>query len=61
MIVGRPFGHAIDMWSLGVTLAELFSGRPLVKAASRGGLLVQVSQLLGRPPAALFDGSKYGT
>ena len=52
VIYGAKFGVAIDMWSLGVTLAELASGRALVQAASRGGLAVQVAQLLGQPRAA---------
>lgn len=96
---GQPFGHAIDMWSLGVSVAELFAGRTLVQAreepsprpspaplaprpsplapppsplhptlprcarqaASRGGLAVQVAQLLGRPPHGAFAQSKYAS
>jgi len=59
VIFGAPFGFGIDMWSLGVTLCELFAGCYLLQAASRGGLAVQVAQLLGRPPQGLFDGAKY--
>ena len=59
VIYGQPFGHAIDAWSLGVSLAELFGGKVLVQAASRGGLAVQVAQLLGRPPRGAFAQSKY--
>ena len=59
VIFGEPFDFAIDMWSLGTTLAELFCGRALVQAAARGGLAVQVAQLLGRPPQRLFARSKY--
>ena len=47
VIFGAPFGFGIDMWSLGVTLCELFAGRYLLQAASRGGLAVQV-----RPPSS---------
>ena len=59
VIYGQPFGHAIDAWSLGVSLAELFGGKALVQAASRGGLAVQVAELLGRPPRGAFAQSKY--
>ena len=59
VIYGQPFGHAIDAWSLGVSLAELFGGKVLVQAASRGGLAVQVAGLLGRPPRGAFAQSKY--
>merc|ERR1711998_669810 len=50
----------IDMWACGVTVAELFSGRMLIQPASRGGLAMQMAQLMGRPPPGLFDSSKYG-
>lgn len=29
VILGEPYGHAIDMWSLGCVLAELRTGAPL--------------------------------
>ena len=40
---GLPFGHPIDMWSLGVSLAELYSGVALLHASTRGGLAVQAT------------------
>ena len=56
LLFGLPFDAKIDMWSLGVTLAELFSGRALVVAASRGGLASEYAQLLGRPPTHFAQG-----
>jgi len=32
VIFGAPFGHPIDIWSLGVTLAEFLAGRHLLQA-----------------------------
>ena len=59
LLYGLPFGSAIDMWSLGATLAELYTGHALVHAASRGGLAVEYAQLLGRPPNSLYGSSHY--
>ena len=59
VVYGLPFGCPIDLWSLGVTLAELYSGRGLLLAASRGGLAVELAQLLGQPPPRLFDDGRY--
>ena len=59
VVYGVPFGCAIDLWSLGVTLAELYAGRALLHAASRGGLAVELAQLLGRPPTSLFAHGRY--
>jgi serine/threonine protein kinase len=53
LVYGEAFSCPIDMWSLGVTLAELYSGRAFVHAASRGGVAVEYSLLLGRPPPGL--------
>ena len=35
LLYGRAFGTPIDMWSLGVTLAELYLGRSLWQARGR--------------------------
>ena len=56
---GTPYGHAVDMWSLGATLAELYAGREMWHAASKGGLAVEVAQLLGRPPPNLYARGLY--
>lgn len=50
-----------DLWSLGITLAELYTGRGFLRAASRGGLAVELAQLFGQPPAALFADGKYAS
>jgi hypothetical protein len=59
VLYGLAFDTPIDMWSLGTTLAELYSGRALVHASSRGGLAVEYSQLLGQPPRALYGSGKF--
>jgi hypothetical protein len=60
-VYGVPFGTSIDMWSLGVCLAELHMGRALFSAASRSELAVEIAQLLGAPPIGLYRTAKYAT
>ena len=57
MLRGARLNLRARRWSLGVTLAELYSGRAFVVAATRGGLASEYAQLLGRP-AALFSQGK---
>jgi len=58
VVYGLPFGPPIDMWSLGVCLAELYSGRTLLDADSRDGLAARIGALIGPPPPS-YGGGKY--
>jgi dual specificity tyrosine-phosphorylation-regulated kinase 2/3/4 len=53
------FSYAIDMWSLGCVLAELYIGRPLFKVRSSSELFVNMQQILGPLPAGVFNSSKF--
>ena len=53
MILGMAYDEAIDMWSLGCVLAELFLGWPLFPGATEYDQISYVSQMLGEPPATL--------
>ena len=53
MILGVPYDTAIDMWSLGCVLAELFLGWPLFPGATEYDQIMYISQMLGDPPVAL--------
>ena len=48
ILLGLPFNEAIDMWSLGCVIAELFLGWPLYPGSSEYD---QVSQCLFTPPS----------
>lgn len=55
VILGIDYTKAIDMWSFGCILYELFTGAPVFPGDSevqQVGLMVQV---LGRPPKELMD------
>lgn len=44
IVLGLPFAEAIDMWSLGCVIAELFLGWPLYPGASEYDQIRYISQ-----------------
>lgn len=59
VVYGVPFSSGIDMWSLGICLAEMYCGHAFFNAASRSGLAVECAGVLGRPPVGLYSDGKY--
>uniref|UniRef100_A0AC35G3Z8 Protein kinase domain-containing protein n=1 Tax=Panagrolaimus sp. PS1159 TaxID=55785 RepID=A0AC35G3Z8_9BILA len=57
IILGLPFKEAIDMWSLGCVIAELFLGRPLYPGASEYDQIRFITTTQGYPSNAML---KYG-
>jgi len=55
VLLGHPYGMAIDMWSLGCMAAELFLGLPLFPGASEHDLLCHIVDMLGLPPAHVLQ------
>lgn len=49
IILGLPFCEAIDMWSLGCVVAELFLGWPLYPGSSEYDQIRYISQTQGLP------------
>ncbi|XP_056137378.1 homeodomain-interacting protein kinase 3-like [Lampris incognitus] len=59
IILGLPFCEAIDMWSLGCVIAELFLGWPLYPGALEYDQIRYISQTQGPPGQQLLNkGSK---
>jgi serine/threonine protein kinase len=48
IILGLPFCEAIDMWSLGCVVAELFLGWPLYPGSSEYDQIRYISQTQGK-------------
>ncbi|XP_063291547.1 homeodomain-interacting protein kinase 2-like [Pelobates fuscus] len=55
IILGLPFTEAIDVWSLGCIMAELFLGRPLYPGASEFDQIRYISQTQGLPAEHLLN------
>ncbi|XP_042198124.1 homeodomain-interacting protein kinase 1 isoform X2 [Callorhinchus milii] len=55
IILGLPFCEAIDMWSLGCVIAEMFLGWPLYPGASEYDQIRYISQTQGLPAEYLLS------
>lgn len=55
VILGLPFCEAIDTWSLGCVIAELFLGWPLYPGASEYDQIRYISQTQGLPPENMLS------
>ena len=55
ILLGLPYFCAIDMWSLGCILAELYTGYPLFPGENEVEQLACVMEVLGPPPAHLVS------
>lgn len=58
VILGARYGLAIDMWSLGCILAELYTGYPLLPGEDENDQLACTIEMLGMPPQRLLEQSK---
>ncbi|KAK2077832.1 hypothetical protein QBZ16_004680 [Prototheca wickerhamii] len=57
VILGEPYGHAIDMWSLACVLAEMRTGTPLFPGEDEKEQLACIMEVLGKPPQHILDRS----
>eukprot|EP00124_Ichthyophonus_hoferi_P002569 Ihof_evm1s180 gene=Ihof_evmTU1s180 len=55
VILGGQYTMAIDMWSLGCVLAELFMGVPIFNGTNESDQLNKMVEVLGIPPSRLLD------
>lgn len=59
VLLGLPFGPAVDMWSFGCIVAELVSGKRLFDASKPHQLLFAMINLLGSLPRDPFAKGKF--
>jgi dual specificity tyrosine-phosphorylation-regulated kinase 2/3/4 len=55
VILGIPITTAIDMWSFGCILAELFTGSPLFSGEDEKEQLMCMMEILGPPPIEVIQ------
>ena len=58
VILGHPYNSAIDLWSLGCILAELYTGEPLFAGNDEFDQLARMMEVLGMPPPSMLENSK---
>lgn len=49
ILLGTPYSCAIDMWSLGCIIVELYLGRPIFEGANSTSQLYRIVEVLGMP------------
>lgn len=59
IILGIEYSKAIDMWSLGCILVELYTGTPIFPGENELRQLICIMEVLGPPPAALVARGKF--
>lgn len=54
LLIGLPYGMAIDMWSLGCILAELYTGYPLFPGENEVEQLACIMEIFGLPSPTIL-------
>ncbi|XP_058124776.1 dual specificity tyrosine-phosphorylation-regulated kinase mbk-2-like isoform X2 [Anopheles coustani] len=58
VILGAKYDMAIDMWSLGCIVAELYTGSALLPGEDEYDQMACIIELLGMPPLKLLDNAR---
>ena len=55
VILGLPYDTAIDMWSFGCILAELYTGYPIFPGENEVEQMACIQEVIGLPPRGMVD------
>jgi dual specificity protein kinase YAK1 len=58
VLLGLPYSSAIDMWSLGCIVVELFLGLPLFPGSSEYNQVSRIVEMMGNPPNWMMEMGK---
>ena len=58
VLLGLPYSSAIDMWSLGCIVVELFLGLPLFPGSSEYNQVSRITEMLGLAPVWMLEMGK---
>lgn len=58
IILGLDYTKAIDMWSLGCIIAELYTGMPLFPGENEQDQLSCIMEVMGKPDVELIQSSE---
>lgn len=58
VLLGLPYSSAIDMWSLGCIVVELFLGLPLFPGSSEYNQVTRIVEMLGLPQTWMLEMGK---
>lgn len=50
LVIGKPYDYGIDMWSVGCTLYELYTGKILFPGSSNNHMIKLAMDLKGKMP-----------
>ena len=58
IVIGIPYTTAIDMWSFGCILIELYTGIPIFPGESETEQLALIMQVFGMPPVEVLENAE---
>lgn len=60
IVMGVPYDCALDIWSIGCTLYELYTGKILFPGRSNNQMLLLMMELKGRFNSKMIKKAKFG-
>lgn len=60
LVMGVPYDPALDVWSIGCTLYELYTGKILFPGRSNNQMLLLMMELKGRFNSKMIKKAKFG-
>ena len=60
LVLGVPYDPALDIWSIGCTLFELYTGKILFPGRSNNQMLLLMMELKGRFNSKMVKKAKFG-